>query len=121
MINLIGKAGRSLVSILLDIEHLLRQTHAYDHANHSEVIVGLLDSDPEAAVRELTSNLFWGGSGSFSDLFLCSGNGDISDDFNRDNKLLAGLLLELLHALKAKGHNHPNFAFVEKSLANRSK
>ena len=112
-----------MVELLRSMEELLRTTHEYDHVNDLEKLIETLQKDLDQAFSVLTSNTFWGGAGSFMDLWLSPANRNVSDDFDRDNRLLHVLLLRLLRCLKSRGYIWLRQEFQEdylRNLTNRS-
>jgi len=89
---------------LIEMRDLLRRIEATYFADTVDEVLGQLRTGPQKAVARLLGVDFWGGAGSFFDLFFCRENGHVSDDFGRDNRAYCGMLLRLLENLEAEGY-----------------
>jgi hypothetical protein len=98
------------------MRQLLTRVHADYFADRISEVLDLVRSDTPSAIDILLSNEFWGGAGSFSDLYLCKENGHTSSDFERDNRELRRLLLGVLTNLRAEGYVRRDFDFHEAFL-----
>lgn len=104
---------------LSELENLLRLTHAYGWANRLDDLIHKLPEDELEVMNYLTGGNIWGSSGSLLDLWLFSVNGHISDDFDRDNRRLSELLLQLLTDLREVGFGRAYFSTSEVFLRGR--
>ena len=79
-----------------------------------------LQTDPREALDWLASGAVWGSSGTLWDVLICAENHHVSDDFERDDREFAALLLRLLHLLRTAGWEKPHFAGCESVLQHRT-
>lgn len=93
--------NRKFAEPLMELADLLDRT-GYG-SRYEREIIELLKSDPEEALKQLTSVRMWGGSGSLIDLILRPGPYQTSDDWERDNRLKDKYMLKILRNLKAEG------------------
>ncbi|HAH86243.1 MAG TPA: hypothetical protein DCL60_02615 [Armatimonadetes bacterium] len=105
-------------AILNAMRNLLLQVHEYDRAYHLELLLNAINDTPQDVLDVLESVEFWGGAGSFSDLYFTASNGNVSDDFQRDNHEYANLLAKLIDVLKAEGFDNPRMRGLRDHFSN---
>lgn len=98
---------------LIEMERMFRKVCNYKRADMLKEVIELLRTSPQEAIKELTSNTFWGGSGSFFDVVPDFSSEDTEND---SIKHYYEILLDLLLNLRAAGFTHPWFNSREEML-----
>jgi hypothetical protein len=111
---------QELEAALLDMERLLRRVGEYGRAELLRQKCEQLPTEPQSVLDWLASAAVWGSSGTLWDVIICAANHHVSDDFERDDRQFAELLLHLLRLLRAAGWEKPHFAGCETVLQHRT-
>jgi len=121
-----------IVGVLGDMERLLRASGEPERADYLIALIQSVESDPAAAMQSLLGIDFWGGAGSYFDLWIRLGprwtpSMDLSE-VNRKpteaelalNREYCAAMLRLLRALEAEGYTRPDFPMIEQFLVENS-